>query len=271
MDNTEEIIESLEEMTVNYKHLFKKYDDMFSTIEKSKKDFQTMKKAYAKLLSEDSSSTLEDVEKEHKKIYFENHFKLEDSNSKSEISEKDPVKLSKITTKLSNTLEEMTVNYENLKKEVEENNKKMKKTFHISENEYNINEQLGKYDLYPNNVVWNDYGESWRRYMKYYEDIEDIRKKHEIEKIYVICNKIHCQGNPSLTYCSYTWNLLVKEFPFIEKRRHYFNKYDENYPNILFLSNGNYCNGAMKSREFFSNLLYNHENKYNYIMDYYEP
>lgn len=234
MDNTEEIIESLDEMTVNYKHLFKKYDDIILTIEKSKKDFQTMKKAYAKLLSEDTSSTLEEVEKEHKKIYFENHFKLESNEKESD--------------KSVNSLEEITSKYEILKEEVERLKNFIDNDGWFLRTIGNIKIQAS-YSYRSNCSAMTDIG---NRFGKWSEKITDYG--YGIGYITYTSTLEYGNGwdwTVDKEFSIYTKKSLLNKFPYLNNQLNKFVGLFPEYSNLLFYTTAKYpqsVNNFIKDR-----------------------
>ena len=148
-----DIINNLEDLTINYQFLFEKTDNFNNGLlkklqnlrESMEGSYENMNKDYTSLLlSGDESRTpekLDEINKKYQETYY-NHLNslqiLEEDPKKTQEMVPTDRKSQKIIRELSEKLEEVTNDYDILKKVVEENNKKLKKSYPGSEKEINL-------------------------------------------------------------------------------------------------------------------------------------
>jgi hypothetical protein len=148
-----DIINNLEDLTINYQFLFEKTDNFNNGLlkklqnlrESMEGSYENMNKDYTSLLlSGDESRTpekLDEINKKYQETYY-NHLNslqiLEEDPKKTQEMVPTDRKSQKIIRELSEKLEEVTNDYDILKKVVEENNKKLKKSYPVSEKEINL-------------------------------------------------------------------------------------------------------------------------------------
>lgn len=202
MDKVENILESFEDLIVNYKHLFKKISDLkiVELKEKAEKDFIEMRKEFGKLIQDPDISNVKDVEERHRKISNENIFTFEKttSNDKEEIKE-----LNGKIRLLGNELEEMKKKYNELSEISDENLEKledhetkyknalerietMEPICEISFIE-KLTEAFGKYNGYPAVKAYNDFGQQTLRLSCGFDDnFKNLLNHFGLSPIYLI-------------------------------------------------------------------------------------
>lgn len=212
MDKVDKILENFEDLIINYKHLFKKLDDLKITElrEKMDKDFIEMRKDFGTLMIDPENENIDIIEEKHRKIYNENHFKFESLTTNNE----EEILILKNTIKsLTNDLNELTAQHE----------KEVKKKKKIPYNDEMFlkeleNNRMVVYSANANNR--NSYGE-----LTINKKVHELMIKYDIDKIYLTCTdsryKVEFGTWPyyswRMFYTIHTKSSLLNKYPFLTK------------------------------------------------------